>query len=95
MGKADATPLPAALVRRRTASLLRLARGMFAFRHHQMVRLMMSTLHHDPHEAECLELGQFLGVTGDDGSSRGVILLASVRHTTVSMSECSRYERRC
>jgi len=28
-------------------------------------------------------------------SSRGVILLASVRHTTVSMAECSRYERRC
>jgi hypothetical protein len=38
----------------RYSDLVSLVRGVFAFRHHQMMRLMMSALHHDPHEAQSL-----------------------------------------
>ena len=35
-----------------------------ALGHHQMVGLMVPTLHHDSHEAECLELGYLLRIIG-------------------------------
>lgn len=36
-------------------------------RHHQVVQLMMRSLHHDAHEAKCLELRDLLGILADNG----------------------------
>src|SRR6266404_3993437 len=38
-----------------------------ALRHHQMVLLVMRSLHHDPQEAERLELDRLRGIAAGDG----------------------------
>jgi hypothetical protein len=45
------------------ASIASSVRVKLTSRDRQMMLLMMSALHHDSHEAERLELGQFFGIT--------------------------------
>src|SRR5262249_8486096 len=55
-----------------TSTLQVSLRGQLALGHHQMVGLMVPTLHHDSHEAERLEFGYLLRVISRNGKLHSI-----------------------